>query len=435
MEKKVKINIFAVAVVLLLSYFELGVIRSYIFPHFIVQIGALLISFAIFFSYAKEIKVTLYEFMWFLAVSGFVVFRNRYLAIGEFDTNIIYYYLLCGILVFTRKQTDWVHYFIDFLFWISLFHAIVTIVFSLNSNLYLSFIRLFMHGDLLRSNLYHYNEGAVAGLFSNYGANACVLSIGTGIMVIRTIIEGKKNLKKNIIHLVVRLLALLFTGKRSPVIMMVIALVLIYLFIEKRNSIKKISRIVLAGGVLFLVFIFVVPFIPQLTVLSNRLMDTEDWTTLGGRTQLYELAFTMIANNPLLGNGWNSYKLVSARTIGRNYPPQFARMQTHNIYLQLMSEVGVVGLVWIICLFLIPIKNTFHICRKYRLDTLKTYIGEELVIGLISTLFILIFFLLYGFTGNPLYDAYMYFLAFLSCGAMRGINNLVMEKSTEEIAD
>ena len=423
MRRELNVNIFAIAMILLLSYFEIGVIRSVFFPSFIIQIGALLISFMIFLLNAKEIKVTTYEFMWLLAITTLVVFRNRYLAIGETDNNILYYYLLCAIIIFTRKQTTWIHYFIEFIFCVSLVHAVVTIVFSFNKGLYISFMQIFMSGDLLKSNLKHLNSGAISGLFPNYGANAGMLSIGTGIAIVRLMFEKKENLTKNVIHVAILLTGLLFTSKRSPVIMMIIALVFIYLFIEKRDSMKKIFRIVLIGSILFLLFTFVAPFIPQLELLSNRLMDTDDWSTLGGRTELYELAFSMISQNPLVGNGWNSYKLMAANTIGRKYPPQFARMQTHNIYLQMMSEVGIIGTIWIICLFVIPIKNGLYFCRLYGLDTIKTNIGKEKTVGLISSIFIIVFFLLYGFTGNPLYDAYIYFLAFLSCASIQGIVN------------
>lgn len=431
MNKRIKVNIFAIAVILLLSYFEIGVIRSVFFPNRVVLMGALFIACMIFFSKMKDKRLSKYEISWILAITLLVVARNQYLAIGEFDNNIVYYYLLCAIIVFTKKQTRWINYFIEYMFWISLMHAIATIVFSLNGHLYVNFMSAFLSGDVLQSNLKHYNSGTIAGLCSNYGVNASILSIGSGIAIIRLLWGEKKDRRKYVLHSMIRLTALLFTGKRAQVIMIVVAFLLLYIFIEKRGSEKKLIKFVLVGGLFIVLFALATPFIPQFQVLSNRLLDTDDWNTLGGRTELYKLAFVMIKRNPLFGNGWNSYKLMAENTIGRKYLSQFARLQTHNIYLQMMSEVGIIGTVWITYMFWIPIKNGFNICRLYGLKNLKAYIGKENVEGLVSSLFILLFFMLYGLTGNPLYDAYIYFLAFLSCAAIQSIKTLIVENKMD----
>ena len=424
MKMDLNVNSFAVAIVLLLSYFEIGLLRSIFFPHSIILLGALFISLFIFIANAKVIKINAYEMMWIIAITVLVVFRNQYLSIGENDYNILYYFILCSIIIFTKYQTSWINYFINFLFWISLLHSVVTIMFAINKGLYWQFIHTFMNGDVLQDNILRFNSGTISGLFPNYGANACMISIGTGIAIIRIMIKKKEKLIMNILHIIIRLTALIFTGKRSPIIMMTVALVIIYLIIENRNNVKKVFKVILIGSSLILLFTIVAPLIPELNVLYNRLMNTDDWETLGGRTQLYELASEMIKNNPLFGSGWNSYKLFSENTIGRYYLHQFSRMQAHNIYLQMMSEVGIFGTLIILFLFIFPMKNGFHMCKSYGIDGLKKIMDEEQTFGLIASIFILLFFLLYGFTGNPLYDAYIYFPAFLSCAAIQGLSNI-----------
>lgn len=422
MTSKCNINAYMIAIVCLLSYFELGELRSLVYFNQVILIFSLFAGIWIFFSRGSR-SLSRYDFCWFLAIIAFVVIRNRYIENGEFDTNILYYLLLAVFVMSAKNNVKWVHYFIDFMYRISLIHAVATIIFAFSKNLFDLYTSYFLGQEYYIEAMARYEKGTISGLCVNYGANAGIITIGTGIAIVKLIYSDKKDRIKKFFPFLIRLSGLLFTGKRSPVLLLIVAVGFIYVFIEKDKVDKKVFRVAILGIFSVMSLFIGAMFVPQLQVLVGRLLDSDDWTTLGGRTELYDLAIGMFKSNPLLGQGWNSYKLVSENTIGKVYVRQYARMQTHNIYLQLLSEVGLIGFAAIVTLLVMPIFTTFKMTRK---NGVQGYLGIEcnncMIEDFLSCIFILIFFLLYGMTGNPLYDPYMYFLGMMSCAALQSYN-------------
>ncbi len=417
MKRKLKINMYLIAIICILSYFELGELKTLIYRNQIIVIFSLFLGW-IFFFLRGNLKLTRYDLAWFSAIFLFVLTRNQYIINGEVDINILYYFLLASLIMLSKNTIKWVKYFIGFIYWISLLHSLATIVFSVSSAAFQWYTSHFLASEYYLEAMTRYSTGTISGLCVNYGVNAGIIAMGTGIAFIYFIWGEEKNRIRNIIAIMIRLIGLLFTGKRSPALLLIIAVALIYIFIEKKDMNKKLIRFLLVG-IAGVVSVFVgAMFLPQLQVLIGRLFDSEDWSTLGGRTELYELAISMFKEHPLLGMGWNAYKLESEKTIGRVYSSQYARMQAHNIYLQLLSEIGIVGTIVIVSLFVYPVIKVFKITRKVGLNRFVRNDKRQKK-NLLSCIFLVIFFLLYGLTGNPLYDAYIYFIVMLSCGALQ----------------
>ena len=429
MNRKLKINMYLIAIICILSYFELGELKTLIYRNQIIVIFSLFLGW-IFFFLKGNLKLTVYDLAWFSAIFLFVLVRNQYIINGEMDINILYYFLLASLIMLSKNTIRWVKYFIGFIYWISLLHALATILFSISSAAFQWYTSHFLASEYYLEAMTTYSKGTISGLCVNYGMNAGIIAMGTGIAFIYFIWGEETNKIKYLLGVVIRLVGLLFTGKRSPALLLIVSVALIYIFIEKKDINKKLIRFLLVGiGGVISLFVGAM-FLPQLQVLIGRLFDSEDWSTLGGRTELYDLAIEMFNKHPIIGIGWNAYKLESEKTIGRVYSRQYARMQAHNIYLQLLSEIGIVGAAVIIFLFLYPIIRTFRETRKYGLDGF-TGNNTSRIKELLAALFLVIFFLLYGMTGNPLYDAYIYFIAMISCGALQAywINFKNIEKN------
>lgn len=419
MTRKLRIRIYTVAIICLLSYFELGELRKVIYPNQFILIASLICGTYIFLSRAKLTHITKYELVWFLAIFFFILLRNRYLENGEFDINVVYYFLLAFLIVCMKSSTSWINCFIEFIYWISLIHAVATIVFAILPGSFNWYTSHFFAYDYYIEAMINYQRGTISGLCVNYGANAGILAMGTGIAVVKFIWsdEGTKQ-KRRLIPVIIRFAGLLFTGKRSPVLLMVVAITVIYIFIERGKTNRKFVKIAIVTMTAVMLVYIGAMFIPQLQVLIGRLMDSDDWSTLGGRTELYDIAVDMWKQNPLFGQGWNAYKLTSANSIGKVYAAHYARMQTHNIYFQLLSEVGIIGLIVFVGLLIYPLIAVFSKTRKFGLIGFLCNRTEDKK-DLLSVIYMLMFFLLYGMTGNPLYDSYMYFLAFICCGALQ----------------
>jgi hypothetical protein len=96
-----------------------------------------------------------------------------------------------------------------------------------------------------------------------------------------------------------------------------------------------------------------------------------------------------------LGNGINTIDLLFGDC-------------THNIYIQLLAELGILGY-WVVVFWFIG----------NLIDSIKNYLSNKNVYNILS-LFFQLLFLLYGLTGNPFYSSsflWLYLLGiFLSEG-------------------
>ena len=97
----------------------------------------------------------------------------------------------------------------------------------------------------------------------------------------------------------------------------------------------------------------------------------------------------MFLQNPLIGLGYGSYTTFCASNgFEWNY-------MAHNIYVQLLGEVGIIGFIIFITFFVNDIIKT--------IKSIKKECNEQNLQLLYFSLFMQIVFLLYGLTGNPLY--------------------------------
>ena len=188
---------------------------------------------------------------------------------------------------------------------------------------------------------------------------------------------------------------LLLTGKRGPALFFVVALVAVYLtegtFQKNLFRIVKILLILLAGYV----FLFLMAKITHIQGIEriyetiNQIILTGDLEDVG-RKQLWDQAIVYFRQSPIFGIGWNNYKNL------------FIRRSTHVhcIYLQLLAETGVVGFTVFVSFFAFSLVRTVKRALKARRAerTLENCWYQY-------SLFIQVFFLLYGITGNPLYDS------------------------------
>ena len=127
------------------------------------------------------------------------------------------------------------------------------------------------------------------------------------------------------------------------------------------------------------------------------------------RFELYAWAWKLFREHPLFGIGWGMYRTTVVGNVTFR-----AVLDTHNIYLQLLAETGLIGFLVFVTLFLymwIKTKNAYLEClQKYPQSIWKMAISFSL---LYQT-----FFLLYGLTGNTLYDQHNQILYMISCSIL-----------------
>lgn len=235
-----------------------------------------------------------------------------------------------------------------------------------------------------------------AGLAANYSANGIYIAL-TLIIYVMSIISHT-NLKKHILKmdvfwLILSAAALLFTTKRAHLLFAVSALVICFLIIRKGNALGRFTK-ALGMGILAVSLLSVISyFVPALMSTFDRFFNqTGDIST--GRYVLWEYALNEFHKNPILGIGWFGFRF---QQLDFTYTAGY--YDVHCIYIQLLCEVGVIGLILVVFAMLSSwIKNI--ILLKKRSEKMPEFCYSALMVSLgVQT-----FMIIYGITGNVLYD-------------------------------
>ena len=224
-------------------------------------------------------------------------------------------------------------------------------------------------GYIYNVNLYRY--GCYAGICSDHGANAIFISIFLAIAIEK--IFNKSSIK-NVLMVILVIIALFLTGKRGYLIACTIALIITFIYYNKDNRqlIKKFLLIVSLASIL----IVILNTIPATSFVFERFVELSDeGNVLNGREDTYKNLLQNISRNPFFGSGINTTTIINNGNDG------------HNIYLQIFSELGILG--FLLLLYLI-LENLMLVFKT------KNYAKT-------SSLFFQIFFIISGITGNPLY--------------------------------
>mgnify|MGYP000107977040 CR=1 FL=1 len=117
-------------------------------------------------------------------------------------------------------------------------------------------------------------------------------------------------------------LGLLLTGKRGPLLAVVLALLIVYLTTNKLLNRKKLFRVF--TGLIFIFALIMVAYykIPQVQSTINRfIVESSDINSFSsGRVDyFYVNAISMFLEKPLFGNGWRFFRHNIAHYFWRNY--------------------------------------------------------------------------------------------------------------------
>ncbi len=345
-------------------------------------------------------------------VPFFVLFYVHSFVFGVSNLTLLVVYTILFVCMYAASgERGWVPSCLKAVVVFAAFHAACTMAFWLFPALYAPVKMAFFSGSYMAND---YRSGFTA----HYSTNSIYLSFGL-VCWVCGLIGGKAKLRaRNVIVGLVFLLALLLTTKRGPLVASVVAVSMCYLFVNREKFtgtiLKALSIVllaILAVGVL-------ATFVPGVEATLQRFVELSEDETGNGRSELYDCALSMICANPLFGNGWGSYsKYVATTALGIMYSDLgFASMSAHNVYLQLLAETGVVGLV----LFLIPAAATLSAAmRRSAAHRERGLYGGSFCLW--ACVGAQIFFLIYCFSGNPLYDPQCYIPYFMSCVAVFAI--------------
>jgi len=349
----------------------------------------------------NDIKIILI----FTILCLFILINNGNIMNGDYYAPLLYInYLFVFLISYKDKEIqDSVLKVLQLFLFEHIIGCIFEIVFP---NLYLNlFIKKFLPNISLASYsvvLRWFNQKYVTGLTTHYSTIGIYLSISMIFYFYRflsTNQEKSNEKKKNFIMFIVSLVLLLTTGKRAVVVFVILACVMTYLiFINKFSGFIKL---LIASAVVIVVLNITSLIIPEVENSLIRIMEATGDSSFGNRNKLYEKAVDLWEDNMVLGNGWVTYRYYYERF---NESWDKSMYDVHNIYLQLLCEIGLIGALFVLSLMLYLLIKNIQLIHSHR----------EKNIELIFSLTFQLFFLLYGITGNPLYDMQCYLLYFAS---------------------
>lgn len=265
------------------------------------------------------------------------------------------------------------------------------------------------------------SNGYMTGLCYHYSTMGMYMSIGA-IFFSGVLFQTKRVKLRDILILIAFLVGLVMTGKRGPLIFTILALgITILVTTRQRITRKQMQSGVIIGVILIIAFIIAYINVPQLKQVIGRFtMDSGDLNDFSsGRIDYFWIsAIGMFLDNPIFGHGWRSFKYYGVGTLSAN--------DAHNIYLQLLAEVGIIGFALVMFFMIRALVTTYKAIRK---NEVERCLSNENACILKMSFAYQIFFLLYGLTGNPLYDPQCYFPYIICCAIGYSTMNRILDNN------
>ncbi|MFD1334543.1 O-antigen ligase family protein [Oceanobacillus iheyensis] len=416
------INIIAIGIFIFTFY--ISTLKSFLFPFelrlLILMFSIVILFFSILVINKKGILITRVDIMWLLFLLLFVTnisFNNIITPVTIID--IFVYTSGIVFLLLVKVNISNYDYSLKLVKLAGIIYACSAIFQYLYTDFYLSnVLPFFSQGD--QDNILKLLRGNSYTGFTNQTAHlAGYIVSGIGVIIFS---DWKKKLSIkfiSILYLTLLVIGLLLTTKRAHFIFMIIAIVITVLFsINNKKFIKNVMKLTMGGivALLFAFFLFtsiefsenspIVSFVNELDNTVNGIIEGEDVSS--GRSILYTYSWDLFTNSPITGIGWKEFINNSVGLINSD-----VGSHPHNIYLQLLTELGIVGFFLFISPVIYVYYKTYSMLRIF--SVINNNLKQEWKFGIQYSFFSQSFFLLYGMTGNLLTDYNFLLMYFLAC--------------------
>lgn len=286
----------------------------------------------------------------------------------------------------------------------SFYYAVTVWIQMLFPSVYNLYLRL-MPENIQAQITTQYHRFAFTGFSSNLAFTAGHILLG--ILVLLLFEEYRGRFWK--CTLVFFIVTLMMTGKRSTFLFLIIALMAGYL----ANTVgrQRINRIFYITFAVLIAILLIVIFKEQLRNISvlNRIIETIEGLQQGEdisstRLMIYQYALGLFKKNSIWGIGWGQFRGSTLRHI-----TWVNTVEVHNIYLQLLCEVGVIGFVIMVVPMIASVVISYRNLRDASTDSnWKSLTAFSFIYQ--------VFFLMYGTVENPLYDNNFLIIYFFTMG-------------------
>ncbi len=233
------------------------------------------------------------------------------------------------------------------------------------------------------------------GLLGNYQALGMMMSVACVLFAVDYFLEKDKI---NIRGYILSLLGIFISGKRTFALLALASVFLAFRLTNKNAKKRKFFRIIIIGGIVVTIAYI---FVPVVRELFNRFISLsesgDDYTLTSGRSDMWQVAVDIFKKNKISGIGFGNFAMYTAYYYadGNNWAGRYA---THNIYYGLLCETGIIGIGLMVSFMLSAIISTIILLRKVK------KFEHEVSHLMYYSIFLQLWFIVYGFTGNGIYD-------------------------------
>lgn len=164
--------------------------------------------------------------------------------------------------------------------------------------------------------------------------------------------DGKTKKLLCLLAVAVLVVVIAVVGRRGELLGVAAVLVVMWILVakdKKRRWIRTVSLVGVALVALVLLILLLpklkeIDFLRRYVMTIEKLLAGQDITS--GRTELYAQAVKLFAANPVLGIGWGQFATYVTPEFKAAHGQDVANV--HNIYLEFLCEVGIIGAIFII---------------------------------------------------------------------------------------
>lgn len=416
-----KINFFEISILIyIVLSFSIQFFSHVISSNLLLIFAMLIASFLIFIGarsnyFSFDYKLMKINILWIFAFLMIVLSQTRTQFGSNFLNSLVSlfsFYVGISLLVFSGKNSTNFRLANNAIIFFAKFYAFSIWIQYFDLSIYKSYLKLIPNETAIKISSWARRGFYYTGFSSNpaFTAGHIVCGIFFLMSKMNTSVDNKKR-NMNIMCLVFLSFSLLMTGKRAHLLFLIISLTLLSILPFKGKKLIKKMKIILIFFIVVLVIIAIfynvllkIPVISRSVDSVLQIIRGEDVSN--GRNILYRYAWKLFKENILFGIGWGNFrKLVPSLGLFK------VEMETHNVYLQLLCETGIVGFISILIPVLFFLKLTLSSLRI----EVQNFKRRSWINLLYYSLGYQIFFLLYGLTGNVFYDPNFLMMYFYCC--------------------
>lgn len=328
------------------------------------------------------------------------------------------YWILCGLFIFTGKLGNYIvmytialvfMYFIKakihketfilkYICCVILIHALVTIICYYIPQIFTLYIYPHIDSAVKEMASHSWASNHPSGLSAHYSSNGMYLALGLGASFILGFYKQNRLIYWSIA--VIILMALLLCGKRAHLGMPIVSIFLLMQLHQYKNLKKRIVYLILGVSFLGGVFWVVHAYFPDFTNTFNRFIETAESGDFTMSRELFiRKSLTEFNRSPIIGIGWGNISKV-------------IHHDAHNVYIQLITETGIIGFALFMGIFYHGMSRSIKLYLAVRQKKIIVSTAQEIMLAF--SVFYQSFFLMYCLTGNPLYDEQCFYPYILS---------------------